>query len=410
MSDDIYLGRQAILDRDRRLYGFELLFRYGLGNHCGDIDDEVATSSVIIHALSEFGADAVLDCCPGFINCSADFLMSDAIELLPSDKMVLEILESAVASESLIERCSELKSKGYRLALDDFAGINDSNRGFLPLADMVKVDIRAFSAADLEKVTLQLYGLNTMLLAEKIETEMEFHRCKSLGYHYFQGYYFSRPDIMQGKRLTCGQMALVRIMAILQREDAEIREIEEIFKEQPALGISLLRLANSVSSGLRVPLKSISAAIFALGRRQLERWVLLLMMVEGKGDGSLSLLLHMAATRGKFMELLASAWSEQRHLSDSAFIVGVVSMMDRFLGMPMEQVVDSLGLSEEMREALLERNGTLGYLLTLAESLEESDDVVHKESIRQHASEMGEMLNRAQGQALAWANKVLRAA
>lgn len=206
-------------------------------------------------------------------------------------------------------------------------------------------------------------------------------------------------------------MALIRVMAILQKEDADTRDIEEIFKEHPALGVSLLRLANSVSSGLRVPLKSISAAIFALGRRQLERWVLLLMMAEGKSDGRMSLLLHVAATRGKYMELLAPVWSSKSGLPDSAFIAGVVSVMDRFLGMPMEQVVDSLGLNDEMRDALLQHEGVLGNLLNLAESLEqETSKKVEEDFVRCHAQEVSDMLNNAQGQALAWANNVLKAA
>lgn len=408
--DDIYLGRQAILDADSRLYGFELLFRSGRANSAAVFNDEMATSSVIIHALSEFGADAVLASCPGFINCSADFLMSDAIELLPPDKIVLEILETVAASETLVNRCNYLRERGYRLALDDFSGVTEQNRAFLPLVQIVKVDIFGMAKSEVFKVTQQLSGLKVDLLAEKVESEDQFDQCKMLGYRYFQGYYFSRPDVIQGKRLTPGQMALVRIMAILQKEDSDVRQIEEIFKEHPALGISLLRLANSVASGLRYELKSISTAIIALGRRQLERWVLLLMMAESKGDARLTLRLHVAATRGKFMELLAPAMNNQPGLADSAFIVGVVSVMDSFLGMPMEQVVVSLGLSGEMKDALLKRKGIMGSLLGLAEALEAEQGGSEEDVVSHHAQAVGNLLNSAQGQALAWANTVLKAA
>ena len=411
MSDNIYLARQPILDADSRLYGFELLFRSSQANMAGAFNDETATSSVVIRALSEFGVGTVLDGYPGFINCGAAFLMSDEIELLPPEKIILEILESTAATPELMERCQYLRKKGYRLALDDFGGVNELNREFLPLVDMVKVDIRELSPEGLSEVTRQLAGRDAILLAEKVETGAEFERCKSLGYRYFQGYHFSRPEVIKGRSMTPGQMALVRVMAILQKEDTDIRDIEEIFKEHPALGISLLRLANSAASGLRTTLKSISAAIFALGRRQLERWVLLLMMAEGKSDAKMSLLLHVAATRGKFMELLAPAWCNKPGTSDSAFVVGMVSMMDRFLGMPMEQVVDSLGLSDDLRAALLEHEGVLGHLLRLAEALEmEENGMPEEEFIKQHAQEVGELLNSAQGQALAWAAKVLKAA
>lgn len=202
MSQDIYLGRQPIVDAENRLYGFELLFRSSEPGSGHPFDDEMATSSVIIRALSEFGAEAVLDTYPGFINCNAAFLMSDTVELLPPDKVVLEILETTVATEELTARCGYLCSKGYRLALDDFTGANELNRAFLPLVHMVKVDIRALDRAGLFDVTRQLAVCNAVLLAEKAETEAEFQHCKLLGYQYFQGYYLSRPELIKGKRLT----------------------------------------------------------------------------------------------------------------------------------------------------------------------------------------------------------------
>ncbi len=411
MPEDIYLGRQPIVDANNHLYAFELLFRSSMVNNAGVFSDETATSSVITRALSEFGVDSVLDGYPGFINCAAAFLMSDEIELLPPDKIFLEILENTAPTPALMARCEYLRNKGYRLALDDFAGINELNRPFLPLMHTVKIDIRDLPGGNLAEVTRQLAPFDAVLLAEKVETEEEFEHCKLMGCQYFQGYYFSRPEVIKGKSLAPGQAALIRVMAILQKDDADIREIEDIFKTHPALGVSMLRLANSAAAGLRAPVNSLSSAIFALGRRQLERWVLLLMMADGKADGKISLLLHLAATRGKFMELLAPSWCKDSAIADSAFVVGVVSVMDRFLGMDMEQVVDSLGLSDELRNALLQREGELGMLLSLTEALESGENQgVQEEFIRQHARGVGDRLNNAQGQALAWAADVVKAA
>ena len=306
MSDNIYLARQPILDAGGRLFGFEPLFRSSLTNSAGSFTDEVATSSVVIRALSEFGASTVLDGYLGFINCCADFLMSAAIELLPPEKIVLEILENTAATEDLMARCQYLRNKGYRLALDNFLGITELNQEFLPLVYIVKVDIRDLEPDELADVTRQLAVFDTLLLAEKVETEAEFGRCKLLVYRYFQGYYFSRPEVIKGRSMTPGQMVLVRVMAILQKEDADIRDIEETFKEPPALGISLLRLANSAAFGLRSPLKSIpqrflhwTATNGALDSTDDGR---------NKSDAKLSPLLHVAATRGKFMELPAPSW------------------------------------------------------------------------------------------------------
>ena len=411
MSDNIYLGRQPIVDVHAQLYGFELLFRSSLVNSASIFSNDTATSSVITRVLGEFGVHSVLDGLPGFINCSAAFLMSDEIELLPADKIVLEILEDTAPTPELMARCQSLRNKGYKLALDDFAGINELNRSFLPMMHMVKVDVRSVQGGNLSEVRQQLAPFNTIMLAEKVETEEEFEHCKLMGCQYFQGYYFSCPEVMKGKSLTPGQNALIRVMACLQKDDSDVWEIESIFKAHPALAVSLLRLANSAAIGLRMPLRSLSAAIFALGRRQLERWVLLLLMSEGGGGGKRSLLLHLSATRGKFMELLANGWCKQPAMVDASFVVGMVSLMDRFLGMTMEQVVDSLGLGDDMRIALLEREGELGTLLSLAEALEMDDaaDVAEK-VIRQHAQGMENMLNKLQGQALAWATEVMKVA
>jgi c-di-GMP-related signal transduction protein len=404
--EDIYLGRQPILDREQRIYAFELLFRSGSANRAVIVDDVSATSAVVIRTLSEFGIETVLGKYSGFINCDTAFLMSDEIELLPPEKVVLEILETAVATDAVQQRCIDLKEKGFRFALDDFRGTNSANRQFLPLVDIIKVDIFKMIPSQLEAVTREVTGLNALLLAEKVESQEEFARCSALGYHLFQGYYFSRPEIIAGKRLSPAHVTVIRLLALIQ-QDAELAEIEEIFKQHPTLGVNLLRLANSAATGLRSPLRSIGSAIVILGRRQLQRWLLLLMLAEGsQGAGSKPLLLHLAATRGRFMELVALPGKGGAVLADSAFIAGIVSVMDALLGLPMEKVVTSLGLAPEVSLALLKREGALGELLNLAQALEEEDQGAVVEFVAAHSQSGVDLLNQTQGKALAWANSI----
>lgn len=407
--EDVYLGRQPILDREQRIHAFELLFRSGLANRAVIVDDQAATSVVIINTLSEFGTEQVLGTYPGLINCDLMFLMSDAIELLPPEKIVLEILESTPPTPAVLQRCADLKAKGFRIALDDFRGANSTNSPFLPLADIIKVDILGMSAAQLEQVTREISGLPATLLAEKVETQEEFNRCLALGYQLFQGYYFSRPEVVTGKKLSQAHTTLIRLLSLIQ-QDAELSDISEIFKQYPTLSVNLLRLANSAATGLRSPMRSIDHAIVVLGRRQLQRWLLLLMLADGsQSAGNRSLLLHLAATRGKFMELMVVSEPAGAALAESAFIVGIVSMMDAVLGMPIEKVVESLGLASDVSCALLTQEGRLGDLLNVARALEQDKGEVVVDFVARHPHIGADSLNRSQGQALAWANQILLA-
>jgi EAL and modified HD-GYP domain-containing signal transduction protein len=434
VADDIFLGRQPIVDRAQQLHGFELLFRNSLANHAAVTDDKAATSTVIVHTLSEFGIDNVLGGFSGFINCDASFLMSDAIVLLPPDRVVLELLESTVSDAEIQRRCLELQSLGFRLALDDFQGATDYNRGLLPMMDIIKVDINGLSPSALDGLSRDVRTLNAIRLAEKVESAAQFRHCIDLGYHLFQGYHFARPEMVSGRRLSSSHTALLRLLAMLQ-EDVDIRQIEDVFKQNPALSVNLLRLANSAAMGYRQPLRSVANAIVVLGRRQLQRWLLLLMLATAdQGQAARPALLHLAATRGKLMELLML--QDHPTMADSAFVAGIVSVMDALLGQSMLQVVDALGLADDMRRALLQRSGPIGRMLAVVEALEGGQHTGVKAgmAVEEHADEQDKQdeqdknetelmayleadaaraakrLNHSQGLALAWANQVLQAA
>ena len=412
VAEDIFLGRQPIVDRAQPLHGFELLFRNGRANHAAVTDHRVATATVIVHTLSEFGIDSVLGGFSGFINCDAGLLMSDAICLLPPDKVVLEMLESTVCEAEIQRRCLQLKSLGFRLALDGFRGATECNRGLLPMMDIIKVDINGLSTSELDTLSRTVRTLNVIRLAEKVESAAQFKHCADLGYHLFQGYHFARPEMVSGRRLSSSHAALLRLITMLQ-EDADLRRIEDVFKQNPALSVNLLRLANSAAMGARQPLRSVANAIIVLGRRQLQRWLLLLMLATAdQGQAPRPALLHLAATRGKLMELLM----QQDHptLAESAFLVGIVSVMDALLGQPMQQVVDALGLADDLRGALLQRGGPIGRMLAVVETLEVDKDGDKDHDVLSYFDDNAHVavrrLNRSQGLALAWANQVLQAA
>jgi EAL and modified HD-GYP domain-containing signal transduction protein len=233
-------------------------------------------------------------------------------------------------------------------------------------------------------------------------------QCMKLGFSLFQGYYFAKPTIIAGKKLDHSQLALMKLMGLLM-SDAETSEIEEVLKAEPGLTVNLLRLTNSVGSGTVVRITSLGHAITVLGRRQLQRWLQLLVFASGNAGGTGNPLLALAATRGRLMELLGVELRPGDHaLADQAFMVGIMSLMPALIGLPIAEIVSPLGLPNEVRDALCEGKGLLGALLRIAESSEDGN----LDGLRTHLHALPDLslkaLNRAQAQALQWANSISR--
>jgi len=405
---DLFLGRQPILDRKENLTAFELLFRSGTQNGAVFDDDVSASATVINHAFSELGVEAVLGRHRGFINLSAPLLMSEVIELLPKDKVVLEMLETVKMTPSVIDRCQNLKKMGFTLALDDSIGHEDEYKDLFGIIDIVKVDISAISTQELESTTNALKRFKVQLLAEKVDRREQVDQCLALGYDLFQGYYFAKPSIIKGKRLGAGEAALMRLLGLVI-SDADASEIETAFKHSPDLSMQMLRLVNSVGSGLRTQVSSLRQAIQVLGRGQLQRWLQLLMFSLGGAAGAEfpSPLLVLAATRGKLMELIAlDLNSKNRAFADQAFVTGILSLISALLGMPLAEILESLPVEPEVKNALLQRQGQLGVMLQLVEALEESEVAsIQNALLPLPALDHGNVL-RLQLDAMQWANSI----
>jgi len=406
-TEDIFIGRQPILDRNQALFAYELLFRSGrVRNEAQVEDDLVATASVISHAFGELGIERALGPCKGFLNCDATLLLSDNLELLPPDKIVLEILETVDITPTIVERCRELRARGFTLALDDFVNYQDKFATILDQVEIVKVDLMPLDDAALVETTRTLQRWPLRLLAEKVDRREQAQRCHELGYALFQGYYFAKPVIVAGRKLGHSQMALLRLLGLVVG-DAETKEIEAIFKHEPGLAMNLMRLTNSVATGVRIHVTSLAHAITVLGRRQLQRWLQLLLFTNPAGGSVTSPLLQLAATRGRLLELLAMRLHpRQADLQDQAFMTGIMSLMPTLMGMPMEAILVDVSIDPAVREALLTRGGELGVLLDMAQALEESDG--HRCHTLLHALAGIEVsdINHALTEALAWASSI----
>lgn len=404
-QDKFFLGRQPILDRKQNIFGYELLFRSADISFADITDYLQAGASVIMHALSGFGFSEVLGSHKGFFNVTGELLMSDALELLPREQIVIEILESIEITDEIINRCRELKEKGFSLALDD----NFYGPEYEPLyniVDIVKIDILEVDRPALAEMVRILKNRPVTLLAEKVETTEQFKECQDLGFQLFQGYYFARPSVLKKKRIDVSGTALLRLLQLVLR-DAEITEIEETFKQNPGLTYNLLRLVNSVAMGMRERIETLRHALMVLGLQQLRRWVQLALYSRGSGKGSAPLL-ETAAVRGRLMELIVMKQClqpEDKEYADRAFMTGMLSLIDVLFETPMDDVIKQLNLADDVRRALHSREGDMGRLLQLAESLEVMD-------FQKAATILGESsctidtLFEAQLEAINWANRL----
>lgn len=403
---DFFLGRQPILDREQRLVAYELLFRSSTHNAASFTDGMTATATVIANAFSELSVAESLGDCLGFINVDEDFMFSDLLELLPRENVVLEILETVAPTPAVVERCRTLKAEGFRIALDDVINVDAAYAELMDIADIIKVDVKLLDSTQLAELAAKLRPMGKQLLAEKVDSVEQKDHCLALGFSLFQGYYFAKPVVITGKKLSHSQLSLMTLMGLLM-SDADTFALENAFKPEPGLTVSLLRMTNSVGAGTSVRITSLRHAITVLGRRQLQRWLQLLLFAANGGDGVASPLLQMAATRGRMMELLAGeVRPRDAGFADQAFMVGIMSLMPALVGMPIEEIIAPLSVAPEVKTALCERGGALGAMLSLTVASEGGDQEDLQACLAAIPGVDFNALNHCLTQALAWANSI----
>lgn len=371
ISDNFFLARQPILGRDQCLVAFELLFRSAEACEANVTDHASATAAVISHA-SQLGMETVLGGRLAFVNVDEVVLMSDFVRFLPHNGVILEILETVRATPRVIARVVELRKLGFRFALDDVIAESDDVSKLVDLAEVIKIDLKGVNGAKLEELVRKFSGRKKKLLAEKVETVEEFHTCLALGFDYFQGFYFARPAILSGKKIAPSELVILRLLDLLN-SDAGNDEIEAAVKRDASVGINLLRLVNTAAA--RVPggrINSLGEALSVLGRDQLQRWLqVLLYSKPGAGVELNSPLLQMASTRGKLMELMIGHLHPgRRACADTGFTVGIMSLMDALFSMSMPDILEMVVVPEQVRAALLGREGVFGEMLRVVELLE----------------------------------------
>lgn len=370
-SDDFFLARQPILGRDQHLVAFELLFRAAGEHEDARLTSGAAATAAVISHASQLGMEHVVGDTLAFVNADEDVLMSDFVRFLPPHKVILEILETVKPTQRLIARVAELKSLGFKFALDDVVEHSDDVDLLASLVDVIKVDLQGIAREALPRVAASLKSAGKKLLAEKVETFDEFRLCLELGFDYFQGYYFARPAILSGKKITPSELAMLKLIELIDG-NADSATLEAAVKRDALVTLNLLRLVNSRAAGPGRRIESVTQALNQLGRGQLRRWLQILLYSTPDSPVELdSPLLQLATTRGKLLELLTQKVRPGDAASaERAFTVGILSLADAMFSVPMDEILEKVEVPEEVAGALLRREGDLGLMLTIAEQVE----------------------------------------
>jgi EAL and modified HD-GYP domain-containing signal transduction protein len=371
-GSEVHIGRQPILNRAKKIFGYELLFRSGRANAASVTDNVHATASVMLNALNNIGISRLIGDKVGFINVDDRVLDSGIVELLPSKMTVLELLETVKVDEKVLALCAQARKNGYQFALDDFVAYDGALDDMFRIASYVKVDLMGTDRKELPELAKKLKGHNLKLLAEKVETQEEFEECRDLGFDYFQGYFFEKPSIISARSISPTQLVLLELSRILAREE-EFFVIEGLFRKNPELHIKLLQFMNSAAFYTAHKINSIGQAIALLGYRNLQKWVTLLLFAGEGYDTRSAPLFERAVIRGRIMELLATRITRDTSAADMAFITGVLSLIDALFQAPLKNILTDFNLSEEINEALLHRDGVLGKLVSVIETLEQEN-------------------------------------
>ncbi len=363
---NIFIGRQAIFDREMATYAYELLYRESSSGGVIVTDGDMATSSVMLNAFVEIGLENVVGSHLAFINLTRNFFKDEPYIPFEKDQVVLEILEDIKVDQQLVETVAKLSADGYCIALDDYAFESHWDPLLLHV-NIIKVEVPAVDRQSIESQVKQLRQYDVKLLAEKIETEEEHQFYLDLGFDLFQGYYFSRPQIIQGKRLAENQLVILQLLACLNDPKITVADLERIIAQDAALSYKILRHINSAAVALPRKLDRIGEAVVYLGLQQIRTWANLIVLSR-TGDKPQELL-YSALVRA----CMCGQLIERGGCGDPlmAYTAGLLSALDLLLGSPLETIMQELPVSDEIKCAIMQHEGIIGGAISCALAYEQ---------------------------------------
>lgn len=399
---DIYVARQPIFNQEKKLFGYELLFRDSMENVFSGVDGNTATSKVLSNSFLNIGIEKLIGKGVAFINFTKELLVKQVPKLFPSEQLVIEVLEDVAAEDEVVKSCKEMAKEGYTIALDDFF-YNEGLEPLLALASIIKFDFRTTPPAEISGLITDLSRYNLKFLAEKVETIEEFRIGLKMGFEYFQGYFFSKPEIVGGRDISPAQFNLLEIMAEVNQPGFESSKIEEIIARDVSISYKLMRYINSAYYKRMNEISSIKQAIALLGEKGIRDFLSLIAMTNLAPDKP-DELICCSILRAKFCELMAGC-IDSRPDSSELFTLGLFSSIDAILNDTMEDIMAKLPLSEKIKSALVGGENDLKKYLDLVKCYE-SGDWEGFSQLRKKIPMNDESLPEYYIEALSWADAI----
>ena len=346
---DVLVARQAIFDRERRVYGYELLFRsQAARNEFDGTEGGLATQQVLANSLLVIGLDNLVGTKKAFVNFGRGPLLQGWHTSLPAENTVIEVLETVEPDAEVVEACRKLREQGYQIALDDFV-FRPGYEPLLDVADLLKIEIQNLPRPEQKLLIHSSKARGLQLLAEKVETYEEFEWAKQAGYDYFQGYFFARPVIMRGRKIPAAKVHCLRLLQEVQRPELDFERLEMLILEDVSLSYQLLRYVNSPLFALTSSIRSIRQALLFFGETELRKWIVLATLARTADDKPGELIRH-SLVRARFCESVAK--SAQKGLEQSAFLTGLFSLLDALIDRPLEETLSGMCLAPEITAVL----------------------------------------------------------
>ncbi|THB73413.1 MAG: HDOD domain-containing protein [Desulfobacteraceae bacterium] len=347
---EIYVARQPVFNLNKEIYGYELLFRNGLQNAFPDIDGTSATASLLANTFFSFGIDEITGSKPGLINFTTDLILQKTPLLFPREDFIIEVLEDVEPTPAVVEAVKEMKAKGYTIALDDFV-FDQKQLPMIQQAALIKFDIMATPLDTLQDLVPEIqkaYGLT--LLAEKVETYEEFEQAKAMGFTLFQGYFFSKPEVLSNKDITTNQVTKLKIITLVSQEDPDLSALETLIKNDVSISYKLLKFINSAYFARANKMSTIKDAMTFLGTEELKKFIKIVTISELDEEKPHELI-RLSMIRARICELSGSVLNT-RFSSEELFTLGLFSLMDAIMDKPMDQIVNTVAFSSKITRAL----------------------------------------------------------
>lgn len=398
VMESIFIGRQPIFDRDGGLYGYELLHRRFGEESARVVNGDRISADMLINAVLQVGIQQISGTHRAFINVTANLLKNPGLDALPSDQIVLEVLEDVMVDDALLARLETLHDHNFEIALDDFVCM-PSRDALLNHADIVKLDVLALDDAELARHAVTLKQRGIRLLAEKVETHDMHRRLLSLGFDLFQGYFFARPETYESQKIAPNRLVMLELLSRVNDPDVTPEELSGIIRGDVSMSVTVLRWANGTLYGLKHAVESIERAIVVLGLQTIRNWVSL--MALGRMGAKPSELLTMLLVRARTCELLAS--SSQRTNASAYFTVGLLSGLDVIMKLEMAVALEHVPLAAAQKAALLRHEGEFGHALNAVIAMELGDVAAVR-----FLDMTFEQINACYISAISWADSISR--